>query len=63
MSRSTTRVHADDIANDVHGVVIVADEPAAQPVHRPVDSSAVRWVFAATVAFWLAVYAVGRSFF
>lgn len=28
-----------------------------------IDSTAMRWVFAATVMFWVVVYAAGRSYF
>lgn len=62
MSRSYSRVRAEDVAAEAFGGDPVAGEPMDRPVHRPVDSNAVRWVFAATVAFWIVVYAAGRSF-
>ena len=43
----------EDSAGELHG----ADLPQTRP---RVDSNSVRWVFAATVAFWLAVYAAGH---
>ena len=54
----------DDASGAPHdGVLAEAGRIDLQQAERAVDSNAVRWVLAATLAFWLAIYAAGSRFF